>query len=69
MIRTILTTSENILTVPLPEKYVGKKVEVIIFSIDESQESAINEKQNVSFNAIKLDTKSFKFNRDEANER
>jgi hypothetical protein len=39
------------------------------FSISEKQEQTDPQKKNVTFNAIKLDTRSYKFNRDEANER
>ncbi|MBX2894962.1 MAG: hypothetical protein KF763_05950 [Cyclobacteriaceae bacterium] len=39
------------------------------FSVSEKQEVQPSNKKKVSFNAVKLDTRSFKFNRDEANER
>lgn len=39
------------------------------FSISEQKETSTNGKKKVSFTAIKLDTRGFKFNRDEANER
>jgi hypothetical protein len=69
MIRTVFTAHKNILTLPLPDNYIGKQVEVIAFMIDEGKEMLQNKKKGVSFNAVKLDTRGFKFNRDEANER
>ena len=69
MIRTVFTANKNTLTLPLPDNYIGKQIEVIAFMIDEGKETTQNKKKEVSFNAVKLDTRGFKFNRDEANER
>ncbi len=68
MIRTVFTADKNTLTLPLPDNYIGKQIEVIAFMIDEGKETAQSKKKEVSFNAVKLDTRGFKFNRDEANE-
>jgi hypothetical protein len=69
MIRTVITAVKNTLTLPLPDNYIGKQVEVIAFTIDEGKKAAHTKKKEVRFNAVKLDTRGFKFNRDEANER
>ena len=39
------------------------------FTIISSKESGARDKKKVSFTAVKLDTRGFRFNRDEANER
>lgn len=39
------------------------------FTISLSEEAATRNKKKVSFTALKLDTRGFRFNRDEANER
>ncbi|MCU0361713.1 MAG: hypothetical protein MUF75_13570 [Bacteroidia bacterium] len=39
------------------------------FTISEKKEEPQIPKKKVSFNAVKIDTRGFKFNRDEANER
>jgi hypothetical protein len=39
------------------------------FSITEKQEDSRKGKKKVSFNALKIDTRGYKFNRDDANER
>lgn len=39
------------------------------FTISQPRETASNERKEVSFSALKIDTRGFKFNRDEANER
>ena len=39
------------------------------FSIDEKQSDAGHNRKKVSFKALKLDTRGYKFNREEANER
>ena len=69
MIRTVFTADKNIVTLPLPDNFIGKQVEIIAFTVDEGKQSIQNKKKEVSFNAVKLDTRGFKFNRDEANER
>jgi hypothetical protein len=70
MIRTVITPDQNFLSFNIPDKYIGKKMEVIAFAVDEPAEDVIyTTKSRKSFSAIKLRTKDFKFNRDEANER
>jgi hypothetical protein len=70
MIRTVITPDKNFLSFNIPDKYIGKKMEVIAFAVDEPSESIIyTAKSHKSFSAIKLSTKGFKFNREEANER
>ncbi|MBN1184843.1 MAG: hypothetical protein JXB49_21330 [Bacteroidales bacterium] len=71
MIRTVITPDKNYLTFNIPEKYIGKKMEVIAFAVDEPLEDVIyySTKSSKSFSAIKLNTKGFKFNREEANKR
>jgi hypothetical protein len=70
MIRTVITPDKNYLTFNIPDKYIGKKMEVIAFAVDEpSGEVIYAAKSRKSFSAIKLNTRGFKFNRDEANER
>jgi hypothetical protein len=70
MIRTVITPDKNLLSINIPDKYIGKKMEVIAFLMDEPAEDVIyTAKRSKSFSAIKLNTKGFKFNRDEANER
>jgi hypothetical protein len=69
MIRTIIKTKKNYLTIQLPTEYVGKQLEVIAFMLDEVSENTDIKGKLVTFNAVNLDTRGFKFNREEANER
>jgi hypothetical protein len=70
MIRTVITPDKNFLSINIPDKYIGKKMEVIAFAVDEPAEDVIyTTKSRKSFSTIKLNTKDYKFNRDEANER
>ena len=69
MIRTILTVDKNNLTLLLPDDFLGKRIEVIAFVIDEARVKAVGVGQSRTFFEISLDTKGFKFNREEANER
>jgi hypothetical protein len=70
MIRTIVIPEKNVLSFYIPDKYIGKKMEVIAFMVDEHYDDVIYATKNrKSFSAVKLKTIGFKFNRDEANER
>lgn len=70
MIRTVVIPDKNYLSLNIPDKYIGKKVEVIAFVVEENaEESDNNGKKKKSFSAVKLNTSGFKFNREEANER
>ena len=52
----------------VPKDYIGKEVEVIAFTQNEGLQSKGIAKKQVSFSALSIDTKNFKFNREEANE-
>ena len=72
MIRTIVTTTNNYINIPIPDQYIGKKIEIIAFTIDEtvtSDDIIFSVKKSKTFKALSLNTKGFKFNRDEANQR
>jgi hypothetical protein len=69
MIRKILTVDSDTISIAVPSRYMGKVLEIIAFSEDESQNREPLKKRSATFNALSLDTKGFKFNRDEANER
>ncbi|MBK7409870.1 MAG: hypothetical protein IPL49_19520 [Saprospirales bacterium] len=65
----MLNVEKNNLTILVPDNFLGKQVEIIAFIIDESKPEGVILKKAKAFSAIQLDTKGFKFNRDEANER
>lgn len=63
------TTNFNV-ALDFPKDYLGEEVEIIAFKKEEGLlEKKPTPKEFVSFNAIKIDTSNFNFNRDEANER
>ena len=64
MIRKVITAESNTIELKLPEAYVGRQIEIIIFSLDEVQEYSPK-----TFTTIQIDTKDFKFDREELNER
>ncbi|MDX1939303.1 MAG: hypothetical protein SFU99_02060 [Saprospiraceae bacterium] len=68
MIRTILTVENNVIQVPVPEEYIGRQVEIILFSLDEATTTPAAP-GNRTFTTIKVNAHDFKFNRDELNER
>ena len=69
MIRTVITADKNIINLPLPENFIGKQVEVIAFTLDEPVTQNKKPAAKNVFKALKLDTRGFKFDRDEANSR
>ena len=70
MIRTIITADRNNLTLLVPDDFLGKKIEVIAFVIEEAKVKVIDDLKKIkTFSTIQLDTKGFMFNREEANER
>ncbi len=69
MIRTIVTADQKNLTLQLPDEFLGKEIEIIAFVIEEAKAKAKGSKKSKSFSAIQLDTRGYKFNRDQANER
>ena len=68
MIRTIITAEKNNLTLLLPDDFLGKQVEIIVFLIEEAKTQATQFKKTRTFSAVQLDTRGFTFNREEANE-
>lgn len=53
MIRTVLIPDKNILSFNIPDKYIGKKMEVIAFAVDELSEDIIySSKSNKCFQQL-----------------
>jgi hypothetical protein len=69
VIRTVITAEKNTIILSVPDDYIGKQFEVIAFAIDEPVKQRKWATAKDVFNALKLDTRGFKFDRDEANER
>lgn len=70
LIREIIVPTSNTYVLNLPDKLIGKRVEVIAFEIEEKPVS--NREENIkAFNEslanLKTDLSNFKFNRDDAN--
>jgi hypothetical protein len=76
MIRTILKSNKNSVTLSLPDDLVGKMIEVIAFSIEEDNitvSSTSTKASRIADLTIKLkpftfNSGGYKFNRDEAND-
>ena len=76
MIRTIVKSDKNSLTLNLPDDLVGKVIEVIAFSIEDAKvdiEDTSTKKEKVKLLKNKLKNFTFnsggyKFDRDEAND-
>ena len=68
MIRTVFTPQNDNLVFPIPTEYIGKELEIIVFPTDEILSKPLSSKR-VTFNAISIDTRQYKFNKEEANAR
>ncbi|MBE9661931.1 hypothetical protein [Mucilaginibacter myungsuensis] len=77
MIRTILTSETNSLTLELRDDLVGKRIEVLAFEIEQTEksESILNTHDHARANEInnalakyRVNLSGFKFDRDEAND-
>ena len=69
MVRTIITPNTQTVSFNVPKEYIGKEIEVIAFTKAEGLPQKAPQKKQTSFTALAIDTKGFKFNREEANER
>lgn len=69
MIRTTIRPNQQVISFQIPQDYVGKEIEIIAFAKEEGKQRSEEVQKAPTFNAISLDTRGFKFNRDEANER
>lgn len=67
MVRTIITPKEKKISISIPNDFIGKKVEVIAFTIEEGNTTKLVSKN--TFQGLSINTSDFKFNREEANER
>lgn len=72
MVRQIIKASSNDIHISVPDNYVGKTLEILAFTLDETKQDVIEDHVN-SINAlydnIRVDFTDFVFNRDEANRR
>ncbi len=69
MVRTTIVPDKQSISFDIPMDYIGKQIDVIAFSLDEGLKDEKMQSKKVTFNALSVDTRGFKFNRDEANER
>lgn len=67
MVRTILKPDKALISFEIPERYIGKEIEVIAFEMGEASDEMPPLKKKVSFDAVSIDTRGYHFNRDEAN--
>ena len=68
MIRTVFTPQNDNFVFPIPAEYIGKELEIIVFPTDEVFSKPPLSKK-AAFNAVSIDTRQYKFNREEANAR
>ena len=71
MVRTILVPESENIVFSLPKEYVGKQIELIILPADDIlvEHDLSPQKKKVQFSAVSLDTRDWKFDREEANAR
>jgi hypothetical protein len=76
MYRQVLIPDNVRLILQIPSYFIGKKVEVIAFPIEEEavrsktpKKTGRDKEIEKFYRSINIDTKNYQFNRDEANER
>jgi hypothetical protein len=71
MLTQIITPTEKKALIDIPVDWIGRPVKVTIDPIKEEPKPIFNtiEEVHAAFNAIRLDLRGWKFNRDEASER
>jgi hypothetical protein len=69
MIRTTIIPDKQMISFKIPKDYIGKQIGVIAFAKEEAVIPRDFSKEKVTFNALSLDTRGYKFDRSEANER
>jgi len=68
MIRTVFTPQNDNFVFPVPTEYIGKELEMIVFPTSDILSESLPPKKT-TFNTISIDTRQYKFNREEANAR
>ena len=68
MIRTIVRPGKASISFDIPEKYIGKEIEVIALEKNRAEEEKIVKRKAVTFNAVSIDTRGYQFNREGVNE-
>ena len=71
MFTQVITTNEDHVTLEVPQELRGHKIEVTMNDLETIGHNPYASVEDVlsHFTAIKIDTRGFKFNRDEANQR
>lgn len=69
MLKTSFTAHNQQFILHLPKSFVGKRVEILAYTQEEVVNENPVENRAFNFNTMKVRTKDFHFNRDEANER
>ena len=69
MLRTTIIPQTQTVLLEVPKEYVGKEVEVIAIARETTSENKERTNKKASFNALSIDTKGFRFDRNDANER
>jgi hypothetical protein len=68
MLRTVFTPQNDNFVFPIPTEYIGKELEILVFPTADILPKSWTPKK-ATFNAISIDTRQYKFNREEANAR
>lgn len=69
-IREIKKIEDNTITIELPENYKNKEVEILVLPFEDTgKKESAKRRPFDSLKEISLDTRTFKFNREELHER
>jgi hypothetical protein len=69
MVKTSFTAHNQQFVLHLPKSFIGKRVEILAYTQEEVISENPGGNSEINFNTMKVTTKDFHFNRNEANER
>ena len=68
MVREIIEVEDEIYNLHIPKEYLHKKVEILVLPFDDHFDTKEKPSKN-RLNAVSIETKNFRFDREEANAR
>ena len=68
-IREMVYSDSEKLSIKIPKEFIRKRLEVLVFPIMDNPIASPSGDRKFQFNAVRIETKGFKFDRDELHER
>ena len=62
MVRTLITPNQKNISIEVPQNYVGKQIEVLVYAVDEVEKKDVTNKNASAFRDIFTKEEGVKFN-------